>query len=298
MVRICVKAPEIVMSGDIGMTAAVAVSTKAKLESVSVKGDCDCGDAPPEPVITDYVIVIDGSDSYNNKVKMNDGRTSESEAFDQTKAWAAGLINNLATSPNADNTTVALVQFSGIKKLEKTYVPGSDGATGTATLDHYKIEIAPTTLNGASRLVKQATDFEALDGNGQLFLCLQDLAMKRFTDQLGRAKSGSKRRTVLIVVSDEEWDVNHLVQPSEFGGGKATADNVCANVHKAYADVFAVIVRPNRFKDQNEDFISKTLCSEKSNYKKVYTDAFETEMNKAGSEILTKLGYNGSKFFL
>lgn len=69
MPKICVKAPEIVMSGDVNIHAGMAVSTKAKLESVSVGGDCACGNAPPPPLVTDYVIVIDGSDSYNNKVK-------------------------------------------------------------------------------------------------------------------------------------------------------------------------------------------------------------------------------------
>ena len=65
MPKICVKAPEIVMSGDINISAAMTVVTKAKLESVTVGGDCDCGDVPH---ITDYVILIDGSDSYNTKV--------------------------------------------------------------------------------------------------------------------------------------------------------------------------------------------------------------------------------------
>ena len=70
MPRICIKAPEIVMSGDVAIKSSVAVSTKAKLESVSVNGGCVCPDAPvvEDPVVTDYVIVIDGSDSYNNKV--------------------------------------------------------------------------------------------------------------------------------------------------------------------------------------------------------------------------------------
>ena len=65
MPKICVKAPEIVMSGDINISAAMTVVTKAALESVTIGGDCDCGDVPH---ITDYVILIDGSDSYNTKV--------------------------------------------------------------------------------------------------------------------------------------------------------------------------------------------------------------------------------------
>ena len=68
MPKICVKAPEIVMSGDININTAMTVVTKAKLESVTVGGDCVCGDVPPPSHITDYVILIDGSDSFNNKV--------------------------------------------------------------------------------------------------------------------------------------------------------------------------------------------------------------------------------------
>ena len=65
MPKICVQSPEVVMSGDINIHAQVAIVTKAKLDAISVQGNCECGDAPP--VITDYVIVIDGSDSFNNK---------------------------------------------------------------------------------------------------------------------------------------------------------------------------------------------------------------------------------------
>ena len=68
MPKICVKAPEIVMSGDININSGMTVVTKAKLDSVTVGGDCDCGDVPTPSHITDYVILIDGSDSFNNKV--------------------------------------------------------------------------------------------------------------------------------------------------------------------------------------------------------------------------------------
>ena len=64
------------MSGDIAISASMAVTTKAKLDSVTISGDCSCGEAPPPTppppaIVTDYVIVIDGSDSYNNKVSVS-----------------------------------------------------------------------------------------------------------------------------------------------------------------------------------------------------------------------------------
>ena len=56
------------MTGDINIHAQVAIVTKAKLDAISVRGDCKCDDAPaPVIPVTDYVIVIDGSDSFNNK---------------------------------------------------------------------------------------------------------------------------------------------------------------------------------------------------------------------------------------
>lgn len=43
-------------------------------------------------------------------------------------------------------------------------------------------------------------------------------------------------------------------------------------VHSAYSAVHAVVVRPNKFNDQNEDFICKELTKTKSNYHKVKTN--------------------------
>jgi len=42
MAKICVQSPEVVMNGDINLHAQVAVVTKAKLDAISVKGDCKC----------------------------------------------------------------------------------------------------------------------------------------------------------------------------------------------------------------------------------------------------------------
>jgi len=298
MPKICVKAPEIVMSGDVNINAGMAVSTKAKLESVSVGGDCLCGSAPPPPLVTDYVIVIDGSDSYNNKVTLADSSVDDAGAFVYTQKWAGGLIKNLANHEKAANTTVTLVQFSGYKQLEKNYVPGSDGCDKTG-LNHYVVEIAPTRINNADALAKQAEEFDALDGNGQLFLCLQDVSMAAFHRRLANAGSSPNRRTCLIVVSDEEWDIKHLKQAPEFGSGTATADGVCKNVHDAFDAVHAVIVRPNRFQDQNEEFITGKLCKPGNHYYKVYTDSFENDMNTAGSGIMNNMDYanNGLQFF-
>ena len=44
-------------------------------------------------------------------------------------------------------------------------------------------------------------------------------------------------------------------------------------VHSVYSAVHAVVVRPNKFNDQNEDFICGQLTKTKSNYHKVKTIA-------------------------
>lgn len=276
------------MTGDINLHAQVAVVTKAKLDAVSVRGDCKCEDAP-KPVIpvTDYVIVIDGSDSFNNKVNINN-QTIENDAFNETKKWASNLIDQISQSDNP--STVTLVQFSGIKQKEADYRPGSGGGIGGG-LHHYRIEIDPTARPSA----RAATQFDALDGNGQLFLCLQDLAMDSFTNRLSRALDGRKRNTVLIIVSDEEWDCKKL--QNAFGSGITNPDLVCAAVHQKYSAVHAVIVRPNEFNDQNEPFIKNTLCRNANNYHKVYTKNFDTGMNEAGNRILSSLGYKERRSF-
>ena len=51
-----------------------------------------------------------------------------------------------------DRATFTMVQFSGIRQLEHCYEPGSGGVT-VDNLQHYKIEIAPCTLEAAERMV-------------------------------------------------------------------------------------------------------------------------------------------------
>ena len=77
-------------------------------------------------------------------------------------------------------------------------VAGSGGDAGSAGLRHYQVEVAKTSLDRASRRGRFA---ESLDGNGQLFLCLQDLNLRQMS---------SDRQRVLIIFTDEEWDINGL----------------------------------------------------------------------------------------
>merc|ERR1712187_184695 len=90
MPKICINAPDIVMSGDVSINAALSVSTKAKLDSINVGGDCDCGKKKRTVVVKDFVIVLDSSDSFGDS-------TDGGDAFGQHSApWAQRFVGSLA----------------------------------------------------------------------------------------------------------------------------------------------------------------------------------------------------------
>merc|ERR1712003_324188 len=79
MVKICVQSPEVAMHGEINIHAQVAIVTKAKLDSIAVKGNCACDDLPPPPpkvevkTDLDIVFLVDGSDSFDGTKIQGDG---------------------------------------------------------------------------------------------------------------------------------------------------------------------------------------------------------------------------------
>ena len=54
------------------------------------------------------------------------------------------MVSALAKKDNEYAVTV--IQFSGEKKLEASYIPGSLGASGIPDIDHFRIEVEPTLL--------------------------------------------------------------------------------------------------------------------------------------------------------
>jgi len=243
--------------------------------------------------VIDIVCLVDGSDSYNNKVSVG-GKIEEGDAFYETnRLISEDLVPGLAQALGG-RATFTLIQFSGVKQLEKSYTPGKDGETGTAGLKHYNIECPPTYLSdGYSSKFKFQDTCEGLDGNGQLFLAVQDINMDGFLNRLTKATPSLKmakdqsRKRILIIFSDEEWDVKHL--DNSFGSGKTDANTVAAKNAENY-ETYACIVRPNMDADQNEDFIIGKLCNGQSNnYKKVYTSKFDVQCKSAISSIISDL---------
>jgi len=154
------------------------ILTKARLDSIGIAGECFCEDQPPPVIGTDILVVVDGSDSYNSKAEV-EGSITEGGAYQGTlQSLARDFFPGVAAALPGTNQT-AVIQFSGIKQLEAAYKPGSDGQTGTTGLQHWKWELNPTSLDDATvgGLAAHFQECDSLDGNGQLYLCLQDCAL-------------------------------------------------------------------------------------------------------------------------
>ena len=113
---------------------------------------------------------------------------------------------------------VSAIQFSGNKGIffnfklflfyylfvvhEAGYKPGSGGVASISTTGvkdyHYKEIIPPTdwksqSLSGRTHWAGKVFGQEQLDGNCQLFLCLQDLALPKFLSSLDAVRKSSSR---------------------------------------------------------------------------------------------------------
>lgn len=268
--EICVTSPEVAMHGEINIHARVAVVTKAKLDDIRIGGECLCGPGPVKPEY-DILVLIDGSDSFNNKVCIND-KIDAGDAFESTQEFIdSDLIPGLEAKLGS-RANFSLIQFSGIKQLAKVYNAPGDGSAGSSGLKHYQVEVDKTSLANAAR----KSYSEGLDGNGQLYLVLQDINLKY---------AANGRRQILVIISDEEWDLNGLKTPS----GDAANETAIARETSTNFETYPVIVRPNEIKDLNDDFIKNDLASKKGNYKKVFTNKFDTQLKKAFKEIIADL---------
>lgn len=289
--KICYTPVEIVSQADINVRAQVAVVTKAKLDEISVRGDCICEDKPkvvaPQPLV-ELVILVDGSDSYNNKTGGSTGTVQQS-GFAKTMKLVEKLINGVKAT---DRAVVTIVQFSGFKQLEKDYQPGSGGKVNGMNM--WKVEVSPTIVQGnTNSIVRNFGSIDTIDGNGQLFLALQDLSMDQFLRNLDSAqnlKNLQKRERALVFFTDEEWDGAEGELKDGFGHGMATREGIAKRVHQAYGQVFPCIVRPNRFSPLNEDFVRNSLANGQSrNVHHLFTDDFENTGNSAVNNILSNL---------
>jgi hypothetical protein len=125
----------------------------------------------------DITILVDYFDSYDNKVFIDD-KLADNKAFIETQKLIESKLIDKLQKKIGNRASFELIQFGGIKQLTQNYRPGSGGDAGSAGLRHYQVEIARTSLDRASQRGRFA---HSLDGNGQLFLCLQDLNLRQMS---------------------------------------------------------------------------------------------------------------------
>ena len=132
----------------------------------------------------------------------------------------------------------------------------------------------------------------SLDGNGQLWLCLQDMAHQNFTSQLARNNTEVETETEIIrtvyetemvIVTDDDWDLkgNRLLTVQ---GQVATMDSVRALVHANYNRVSMIIVREKE-SNYNDDKIN-ALCKGVATYNKANSDTVDADFDKATARVL------------
>ena len=99
--------------------------------------------------------------------------------------------------------------------------------------------------------LKDPKNERQLDGNGQMFLCMQDLCLDNFLDKL-RAEHGDQgAKRALVVFTDEEWDIKKL--RSAFGEKEFTnRESVLETVQKVlYNSSFSVVRIRERYKNSS-----------------------------------------------
>ena len=132
-----------------------------------------------------------------------------------------------------------------------------------------------------------------LEGNGQLWLCLQDMTHQNFTSKLSRNNSEVETATKIIrtvyetemvIVTDDDWDLNGKPLLLTVQGQKATMDSIRALVHANYNRVSMIIVR-EKDSTYNDDKING-LCKGAGSYIKANYNTMDVDFDKATARVL------------
>jgi len=209
----------------VSMDSRLKVRTRVKLLEVDIDADCVCYAKEPKAVSKrplHVVFLVDTSDSFN---KLELSSSSAGEIILEKFVGRFLSEGNFRYRRHATSATV--VQFSGIGP-DSSYEPGSNGNVKNTNLFHYKVEVGPVNMKELSdnqrRVeIQKLSDAETIDGNGQIFLALQDISMKNFQDKLERAVPGDSDK-VLVIVTDDEWDFGNLKLCSEIVEQKGTVE--------------------------------------------------------------------------
>lgn len=242
------------------------MTTLTSLDDLKYQDSCECRDISLEgnKAALQLIFIIDGSDSFNNK------RTKGAGMFELATNWVNNFIRTSNFSKRGDMASIiTVIQFSGISQYTKEYIPGVGNGKiddnfnlipaeatrlGKANddLDHWRFEVTP--FDAREKFVAMRPD--PLDGNGQLFLCLQDLTIPNgqfqvlMDTKLKQASSGESPKSVervLIVLSDDEWDVGDLsCYDSETGTFQsASSSTIIDATNDFFNNVYVVTIGAN-----------------------------------------------------
>lgn len=184
------RLPSSTSSESSGREPEIVFQSKGRFLTSSAKSSSSSSEDEEDAV--DVIFLVDGSESMS----------AISEVIrKQLNSSISGL-----RSRSSPSSTVTVIQYSGVRQLEASYRPGFNGVAKpgqSPTIYHYKVEMPSTTISQASGI----ESFETLNGNSQLYLCLQDICTAEFRSRLGR---GGRRSVRIIIISDGESDIGNL----------------------------------------------------------------------------------------
>jgi len=279
----------------------IKVTTLTHLDDLQVHDDCECQEVIPPPrqcKPMHLVFLIDGSDGYNEKTRNKNGYT-EANAFDLTMKWVYNFINSGNFRGRNQKTFISIIQFSGVAQAVANYTPGGTGVAIPGTDDHPTIyhwtEVENTFKKPSMNFFDPSKKVDQLDGNGCLYLALQDISMRNgmFLTEIdaliGKTCdiSGGIERN-LIICTDEEWDIKNV--KSAIDGNQATEKEIINLANQTYDRIYGVIACDFN-SDVNSDLIKELR---KSTYRpsrpKLYdinnkNNSFELKLMRAGDQI-------------
>jgi len=236
------------------------VTTLTGLEELSYRDQCHCDVHDihrPPPCPLEFVFVVDGSDSMSGK--LLDGATNFMKNF------VKKVDDSVLKRRNQANITFTSVQFSGCGQKTKSYKPGMgyvkdseigkekinfSGRLGMASegIYHwrsYSTFTARTLLDQLENSDEKPSSFEteietkirnaALDGNSQLFLCLQDIAIaaenksgfyKNVSAKTSKYTDAAPRRIMIVLSDDGVFDNNEVKDLAVYGEKSENMDPI------------------------------------------------------------------------
>jgi len=301
--RLCVDNSTIESVQLLTLRSRVKVTTLTHLDDLVIEDDCDCQQLTPLPRNVKpmhLVFLIDGSDGYNEKTRNRDGYT-EANAFALTMKWVYNFINSSNFVNRNQRTFVSIIQFSGCAQDIETYIPGSMGvarpeSAANPTATYHWMFMEDSFVKPSKTFFDANKKVESLDGNGSLYLALQDVSLRegQFIQAMDKKMaefcdiSKGIERT-MVICTDEEWDIKNL--QCAHTGQQAEPMDIINMANETYDRIYAVIASDYRNAGLNKELIAElrktTIREDKP---KLYdinnkNNMFELRLMRAGDQI-------------